>query len=143
MRTILHDARLPDALAAVLGYLSLGGRPPFEAARAAADRVVEGLARHLRREEEILKEVSDGSLGNAKEEHARLRSFAGALASRLSAADPAGAADVARDFLDVLTRHLERSEEALGRVLDRLPPAEADRVLRRAGGLRGEEDSED
>lgn len=144
MKTLLNDARLPDALAAVLGYLSLGGAPPFDAAaREAADRVVEGLARHLRREEEFLKEVANDVLPPLKEDHARLRNLAAALASRLSAADRAGAVGAARDFLAALTKHLERSEETLGRVLDRLSPADADRLLRRSGWVRGEEDVED
>ena len=148
MRTLTRDGRLADSLAALYGYLRMGPRPFLEdAVRASADAFVNGLADHLRHEEDLLfpalQEASPGSndlLGSLRKEHVSLRVFASRLAQRISADDREGAAKVALGALEALLKHLKRGEAAIDSLIGRLPPETTDRLLRRVGLHWTEED---
>lgn len=150
MKTLTHDGRLTDALAALLGYLEAAPHPALaEALRTSADAFVDALAEHLRREEDVLfpalREASpaaDEILRPLTDEHGSLRVFASELARRVAVDDREGAKEVARSFLAALAEHLEREEKTLGGFLDRLHPRTTDRLLREAGLYRGSEEED-
>lgn len=148
MSTLAHDGRLSDALAALYGYLRIGPRPFLEdAPHASADRFINALADHLRHEEDqlfpALREANpawDDVLSPLRAEHASLRELASRLAQRMTADDREGAAAVALSLLEALLPHLKREERAIDSLIGRLPSDTTDRLLRRLGLHRTEED---
>jgi hemerythrin-like domain-containing protein len=152
MKTVAHDAHLTDALAAVIGYLRMGAydglrRALDQALHSSADEFIGLLAEHLRQEEEALfPALRDAARGAAallaplQEQHASLRVFASELAQRLAVDDRQGACEVARSFLAALLEHVEREDRAVEELIRGLPPAATDRLLRRVGLHRREEE---
>jgi hypothetical protein len=148
MKTLTIDGRLADALAALYGYLRMGPRPFLEdAPHASADNVINALAEHLRHDEDqvfpALQEagpVSDDLLRPLREEHVSLRVFASRLAQRMAGDDREGAAEIALALLETLFQHLKKEERAVDFLIGRLPPETTDRLLRRMGLHRDEED---
>ncbi len=150
MNTQMHDGALTESLAALIGYLRLGGYDGLrnaldEAITQGADRFIGLLAKHLRQEEDILfpalREASPAAeeiLRPLQEQHASLRVFASEFAQRIAVDDRDGACDVARSFLAALLEHIGREDQAVEALMKRLHPQTTDRLLRRLGEHRNE-----